>query len=305
MTSAEISELVAAALRRSAQALRLVAKDLVWRPFQRFLTDGGNQYAGNIAFLMFLALFPFLIFMTSLAAFLEESAAASRFVDIFLDNLPPVARDFLGPVFEEVVNKRSGSLLTLSIIGALWISTSAVEAMRSGLNKAYRVAQPRSFLYHRIQGICLVVLAAGSIVVISTVLILLPAVDDLVTLNEDALRQVERLKALGRFVAVPFIMVSLGVVVYRYLPNSDYGWRRVLPGSLLSFGLWWALVEAFSLYVRNFDSFSLIYGGLGGVIALLLFLYFSAAAFLIGAELNVVLADLVSRRVQRADSRSP
>ncbi len=270
--------------------MRTIGK-LIWHPFLRFLTDGGNQYAGNIAFLTFLALFPFLIFLTTLATFLEGTEAVNRFIAFILEASPPVVSQALEPMINDVVTRRSGSLLTLSILGTLWVSASAIEALRTGLNKAYRVTHPRSFLYQRLQGVALVILAAGTILLSMAILVLLPATMSLLSLSEESQIEIDRILALGRYVAVPLVVIGMGVIFYRFLPKSDYGWLGVLPGSILSFFIWFALVQVFSAYIRNFESFSLIYGSLGGVIALLLFLYFSAAAFLVGAEFNVVLRE--------------
>lgn len=263
----------------------------VFRPIGRFLTDGGSQYAGNVAFFTFLALFPFMIFLTTLAAFFEDTEAAQRFVDYLLASVPPFVGQALEPIIGDVTAQASGSILTASILGTLWISASAIEALRAGLNRAYRVSRPRSFIFHRLQGMMFVILGSASILLAMTLLILVPVALSYLPLEDVTRDQIEALLPLGRYVAVPAIMISTGVIFYRFLPNADHGWRNVLPGAVLSFLIWLLLVELFSAYVRNFDSFSVIYGGLGGIIAILMFLYLTAGAFLLGAEFNVVLEE--------------
>ncbi len=263
----------------------------VFRPIGCFLTDGGSQYAGNVAFFTFLALFPFMIFLTTIAAFFEDTKAAQRFIDYLLETVPPFVAQALEPIIGDVTAQASGSILTLSILGTLWISASAIEALRAGLNRAYRVSRPRSFIFHRLQGMMFVILGSASILLAMTLLILVPAALSYLPLEEVSRNQIEALLPLGRYVAVPTIMIITGVIFYRFLPNADHGWRNVLPGAALSFLIWLFLVELFSAYVRNFDSFSVIYGGLGGIIAILMFLYLTAGAFLLGAEFNVVLEE--------------
>lgn len=273
------------------QILQLVKSALLLflRPIGRFFSHGGMDYAGNVAFLSFLAIFPFLIFLTALAAAFQETQAADNFINWALSNVPGAAAQAIEPIIDDVVSKSSGSLLTLSILGALWISANAIEALRGGLNRVYGISRPRSFFFHRAQGALIVVLAAVAVLIAAIVDIVIPLAVSLLPDNMALPEIAETLIALGEWLFAPLVMISLTVIMYRFLPDADHGVRNVLPGALLAYGLWVALASAFRFYILNFADYSLIYGSLGGVIVLLLFLYLAAAVFLIGAEFNVVL----------------
>ena len=262
---------------------------LVLRPIGRFFSHGGMDYAGNVAFLSFLAIFPFLIFLTAFAAAFQETQAADNFINWALSNVPNAAADAIEPIIEDVVSKSSGSLLTLSILGALWISANAIEALRGGLNRIYGISRPRSFFFHRAQGALIVVLAAVAVLIAAIVDIVIPLAVSLLPDNMSIPEMAETVIAFGEWLLAPLVMISLTVIMYRFLPDADHGLQNVLPGALLAYGLWVALANGFQFYLRNFADYSLIYGSLGGVIVLLLFLYLAAAVFLIGAEFNVVL----------------
>ena len=261
---------------------------LVWEPIRRFFTDGGADYAGNVAFLTFLAIFPFLIFLTALAAAFQETEAAANFIEWALSNLPTMAADAIEPIIDDVVAKSSGSLLTLSILAALWVSANAIEALRGGLNRAYGITRPRSYLFHRAQGALIVVLAAVAVLIATVVDILIPAVMSFLPKDISIPSGFSTILALGEYLFVPLLMIGLTIIMYRFLPDSDHGTRSVLPGALLAYGLWLLLAAGFQYYLSNFADYSVIYGSLGGVIVLLLFLYLGAVVFLIGAEFNVV-----------------
>ncbi len=253
--------------------------------------DGGADYAGNVAFFSFLSLFPFLIFVTNLAATFEETQAASEVIAWGLARVPPAAAEAIRPIIDDVVSKSSGSVLTLSILGTLWVSANALEALRAGLNRAYGVRRGRSFFFHRLQGAIMVVLTGIVILIVAVVDVVLPALVQFFA-NDLALPDfVSPLLAFGQLVFVPVVMIGATVILYRFLPDTDHGVRNVLPGAFLAYALWLVLAAGFGYYIRNFGDYSLIYGSLGGVIVLLLFLYLAAAVFLIGAEFNVVLEE--------------
>ena len=268
---------------------------LLWLPLRRFFRDGGNQYAGNVAFFTLLSLFPFLIFLTSIAASFQDTESATRFIEYLLDILPPVAAGAVEPILDDMFSQKKRFFLTLSIVVVIWSSANVIEALRAGLNSIYRVALPRSYIFRRIQGFMFIVIAAIGILVAMNLLVLVPAVLSYVPLPDAVSEQMKPLVSIGRYGAAPLILLIMNIILFRFLPNVDQGWRNVMPGAVLSLVVWLVLVQAFSIYIQNFGDYSVIYGSLGGVIVLLLFLYMGAAAFLLGAEFNVVLKERLTQ----------
>lgn len=268
---------------------------LLWLPIRRFFRDGGSQYAGNVAFFTLLSLFPFLIFLSTLAASLENTQAATQFIEYMLETLPPIAAGAVEPIVRELAPQKLGFFLIFSLVVIIWSSANAIEALRAGLNRVYKVSQTRSFIFRRVQGFMFVVIAAVAILIAMNLLVLAPVILSYVPLAEALREQIEPLISIGRYGAAPLILLITNIFLYRFLPNVDHGWRHVVPGAVLSLVIWLVLVQAFSIYVRNFGDYSVIYGSLGGVIVLLLFLYMSAGAFLLGAEFNVVLRERLAQ----------
>ncbi len=268
---------------------------LLWLPIRRFFRDGGSQYAGNVAFFTLLSLFPFLIFLSTLAASLENTQAATQFIEYMLETLPPIAAGAVEPIVRELAPQKLGFFLIFSLVVIIWSSANAIEALRAGLNRVYKVSQTRSFIFRRVQGFMFVVIAAVAILIAMNLLVLAPVILSYVPLAEALREQIEPLISIGRYGAAPLILLITNIFLYRFLPNVDHGWQHVVPGAVLSLVIWLVLVQAFSIYVRNFGDYSVIYGSLGGVIVLLLFLYMSAGAFLLGAEFNVVLRERLAQ----------
>ncbi len=262
---------------------------LLWKPLLRFFRDGGSQYAGNVAFFTLMSLFPFLIFLTTIAASFQNTPAAERFIHYLLETLPPLAAASVEPIVEGITTQKDNLFLTLSIVVILWSAANGIEALRDGLNMVYGVKRPRSFLFRRFQGMVLVLVAVVAILLAANALILLPIVLSYLPLDAAWFESVKPVISLGRFGIAPVLLFISTMILYRFLPNVDHGWRQVWPGAALSVVLWLVLMQLFALYVRNFGNFSVIYGSLGGVIVLMLLLYLSAAAILLGAQFNAVL----------------
>ncbi|MGE3293212.1 MAG: YihY/virulence factor BrkB family protein, partial [Geminicoccaceae bacterium] len=166
---------------------------------------------------------------------------------------------------------------------ALYTASSGVKTLFTALNIAYDRQDDRGFvrrnlvaLAFTLAGVVVMALGLGVIVVLPAVYTYLP------------------LGTLGGRVtpflswAMLFGLLGVGLaILYRFGPNrSRPPWRRVMPGTLLAVGLWGLGSLAFSTYVSRFASYNEVYGVLGGAIILLLWLYLSALAILLGAELN-------------------
>lgn len=262
------------------------------RPFYRFYTDGTSTYAGNAAFFSFLAFFPFLIFVAALASFIREDAAISQFLTDIFNPVPGLASNAILPIVKDVIGKNSSSLLTFGMLGTLWVSSSSVEAIRVGLNRAYRVRDMRNYFYHRAKGLLVVVVVAATLLFYATFIVLLPAILEFLRLEDEVRGQMMAYKNAGRAL-VPFIMIGSSMVLHKFLARITYRWIEILPGAILTYVLGSALVYAFTAYVRSASGFNVIYGSLGGVIVMLLFIYLNAIVFLLGAEFNAVIRDEV------------
>jgi len=263
---------------------------VVIRPVHRFFTDGTSTYAGNVAFFSFLAFFPFLIFVAALASFIQDEAAIGQFLSTIFEPVPGLASNAILPIVRDVIGKNSGSLLTLSMLGTLWVSSSAIEALRVGLNRAYRVRDMRNYFYHRAKGFVVVIVVGITLIFYATIIVLLPAILEFLRLEEEVRSQMTAFKNIGRGL-VPFIMIGSSMLLHKFLARINYRWIEILPGAILTYVLGSALVYAFTVYVRTASGFNVIYGSLGGVIVMLLFIYLNAIVFLLGAEFNAVIRD--------------
>jgi membrane protein len=259
----------------------------------------GIEHAGYLAFLNVLALFPFLVFVLALAGFVGEGKAGTEFIQLLSRGLPPNMMKALQPRIAEIISGPPQGLLTLSILGAIWTSSSAVEGYRTVLNRAYHVHTPPAYIWRRLWSIAQILILSFSIVTAMIILVVLPIAWDRIisifgmsgTLSQAMSSQITFISTLVMFVIVAF--------AYYVLPNIKQNFHSVAPGAALVTLLWLGAARLLSIYLSQFQQVNLIYGSLGGFIAALLFFYVSNVIFIYGAEFNYLFRVALGEKMEQ------
>ncbi len=259
---------------------------LIWPALDHFVYDKGFIYAGYIAFASLFALFPFLLFLVTLAGFLGQGVAATASIELALELLPPEVAGVLRPVIEGIRDNASTSLLTVSIGLTLWFSSSGFESLRSAVNLAYDVTEYPHFIWSRLHSMLLTVVSAFIIIMAMLALVVGPVVSQAVELLSRGEVVEPSTYALARHVIGIVLLLGLFVGLYMVLPNVTVRMIEVLPGALVAVTLWAASAKIYSLYLQNLGSYTVTYGSLAGIILTLFFFYISAIVFILGAQLN-------------------
>ncbi len=248
----------------------------------------GVEHAGYLAFLGLLALFPFLVLLTTLAGWIGQGELGAEFIKLLVNHLPPAAMEAIRPRIEELQAGPPKDLVTLAIFGTIWTASSALEGIRTVLNRAYHVSTPPAYWFRRLLSIGQLLVFTFVIMLGMLVLVLVPlAFHKLENLIGIDLNFKENPDLSNILIALSF-MVLLFVVaqLYYILPNIKQSLRSVLPGAIVTVFLWTIAAWLFSMYLSKFDQVNLIYGSLGGIIATLLFFYINNIIFIFGAEFN-------------------
>jgi membrane protein len=278
---------------------------IVWHATMHLIYDGGMTYAGHIAFMTLFSSFPFLIFLTTLAGELGQMGAARDFVTMALGALPEEVSGAIRPAIEEVMSSRRAGLMTVSILAALWATSSGIEALREALNTAYGVEEPRPIWFCRLQSLAFTIIFSICIILVTFVLVVGPVLwSYIVPLLEVPWEWGWVYEALRYLVAVALLYLAVALL-YRWLPARHLPRREILPGAAVTVVLWVALASLFSLYLQNLGRFSVTYGSLGGIVITLMFFYVSAVIFIFGAEINSARrrAEAARLRAERAAER--
>ncbi len=253
-------------------------------------------WAGELAFFWFLALFPALLFVAALAG----SLPVQHLIDVVVGSLARMAPgDVLVLVRQQLLQIAQApprGLLTLSLLGALWSSSSAMTAIIDTLNQAYHVREGRSWWRVRLIAVGLtVVLIAFALIAVALVMI----GPTLAEYLEDRLGVPPRfawLWAIAEWPLVFGLMVTALGWVYYFAPDVRRRWAWITPGSVAATLLWILASLGFKWYAGHFGEYQKTYGAIGGVIVALLWLYASGLAILVGAELNAVIEHAAAER---------
>ncbi len=254
----------------------------------------GIEHAGYLAFLSLLSLFPFLVFMFAIAGFIGQTEIGLKLISIILNSklIPEHILKALEPRFQEIESGPPQGLLTFAIIGAIWTASSAVEGLRTILNRAYRVHTPPAYLLRRLLSIGQFLIVTAISLFILFMLIIIPQFWDKIQIfvnNHDINLQNSIILSISTYTwhfITLFLLFFVVCAAYFTLPNIKQNWIAVTPGAFCVVILWFCAGNLFSLYLSNFNQVNVIYGSLGGFIAALLFFYIAATIFIYGAELN-------------------
>ncbi|MDR5652385.1 YihY/virulence factor BrkB family protein [Ruixingdingia sedimenti] len=253
----------------------------------------GSRHLGlisaGVAFFGILAVFPALAALIAIWGFFADPLEVSRQLQELAEFLPAEAFDILRNQTEALVQantSRFGWTTALSLGAALWSARAGVAALVQGINAIFGL-ENRGGVLHQVTALVLTVAFVGSALMALAAGIVLPVVLAFVPLGPFE----AGLITLVQWAIAPAATV-LGIgMAYRYGPNVPGARPRLFsPGLWLAVALWLAASQAFSVYLTNFGNYNQIYGSIGAVVALMMWLYISAYAVLIGAALNAALA---------------
>jgi membrane protein len=258
--------------------------------YDRFSRHYGYAIGSHVAMAILLAFFPFLIVVVALTSFLYTQAAADQVIQIAFENWPPAVAQTFSTQITQVLQQRSGGLLTFGILFTLWSASSGVEALRLGLDNAYAAAEERAWWLLRLQSILFVVIGAVGMFILAVTVVLWPVLWNAAGSVAPWIQRFSFVSDLVRFGLSGLFLFGALVAFHLWLPAGRRRVVHVLPGIGLTLVLWLLVAVLFGLYIGSFANYNATYAGLGGIIAALLFLWLNAVAFILGAEFNAGLA---------------
>jgi membrane protein len=258
--------------------------------FMRLFADEAVPLAGNIAFRTLFSIFPFLIFLTTLAGFFGNEELAEAVITFLLGVVPPEIIKPITPEIRSILTVPRTGLLSISVALTIWSAMAGVDSVRVGLNRAYDLRETRSVWVLSLQSALFVVGAAMVLLVFSVLIVLGPVI--LVTVERLApgLRGSLQTIEQWRFPIAILLLTGWLLLCHRVLPAKRLTIREVLPGVLLTVVVWIVLSSAYSYYLVHFATFASTYASLSGVFAAMFFLYLAALVLIFGGEVNRVLA---------------
>jgi len=275
--------------------LRLIALAyrVVMDAFYRFNADDGWAIASHIALSVLMAMFPFLILVTAIAGFIGSENLAAEVARIIVEAWPRQVSSQIAGEMRNVLTTARGGVLTVGAIFAIYFSSSGVESLRIGLNRAYGVTETRNWLLLRLESIGYVLVGAIAMLALGFLIVLAPLIFATALKYARWLEQIEDIFTLARYAVATGVLGIALVLVHKWLPAGRRSLGEIAPGILATLVLWVFCGMAFGRYLAEFAyTYVTYYAGLASAMIALVFLYFCATIFVYGGELNAAITRL-------------
>src|SRR3989442_316427 len=265
-------------------------KHALVRTYADLLQSRALQMAAALSYYFVLSLFPALIFLSAVVAYLPVPDLFNQALALMAQFLPADSMGLVRRVVADVISPNKGTFLSFGILGSLWAASGGFAAAIEALNIAYEVKEDRPFWKTRPLALGLAFMTGALLLVALSVMIVGPRFGEWLA---------ARVHLSGLFVLLwPYIHWTIAVgftilaveALYFLAPNVKQRFLATLPGAVLAVGCWIGLSYLLGIYFRHFANFNKTYGPLGAAIALMGWLYWTGFAMLGGAELNAALA---------------
>ncbi|MEI6705554.1 MAG: YihY/virulence factor BrkB family protein [Methylococcales bacterium] len=244
--------------------------------------------ASAVAFTFFLALFPAIIFFFSLIPFLPIDNLHQQVLNDMHSLLPENAYQAAVETINDLVKNQHNGLLSFGFLVTLYLSTNGINALIDAFNQAIHVVETRSFIKQRIVSLyllgalSLLVLTASLLIIFSEIAINYAIAHGL--LLSDGIVIV--LLTLGKWLIVFLLLFTAISLLYYFGPVNSANYKLISPGALLATVLSITASLLFNYYVNNFGTYNKVYGSIGTIMVIMLWLQFNCLIMLIGFDLN-------------------
>jgi membrane protein len=247
-----------------------------------------SALASQMAFDLVFAFFPFLIFLLTIVGFINVNP---KDVLVLLETLmPSELYNSVSTLVLQLLQTRNSNLLSFSLIFTLYTASRGFRAIMYGLNEAYEEKETRNYIKEII--ISIISMIGVSLVIVFLLFFLVfgemisTALINWVGLDHRIIRYIEFI----RYPVGLFGMIFIFSALYYYIPCKKIKWFEALPGAIFTSLLWTILSMLFAYYVNNYGNYSAVYGSIGAIIVLMLWLQITSTTILLGGELNALLA---------------
>lgn len=266
------------------QMIRLIKEFM-----ERIKEDHVSAYAAQAAFFLILSAFPFAILILTFTRFLPVTQ--SDFMLVIQELLPDEMEKWVMEILQELMDNSGNTLMSFSIIIALWSAARGILSISNGLNSVFRTEESRNYFLLRSIATLHTLIVAVALVILLVVFVFGNSLYQVVLNRFSFLNNIVTL-ILSVRVAVGFVLLFfMFITMYKGLPNHKLSLKQATPGALFSALSWMIVSFGFSVYVNHFSNYSKIYGSLAGIAIAMVWVYMMMNLVLWGGELNVLIKE--------------
>jgi len=246
-------------------------------------------WAAALAYYSFLALFPALLLLVSVASFLPIQHLIDQMMQMVSEVAPgdvvAIAREQL----VQITDQPHGRLLALSLVGTVWSMSSGMVALMGTLNQAHRISDERSWWHIRLRAIALMAALTLFMILSFTLAMVGPSAAVYVANWLNMGTAFTNTWQIARWPAAFAVAVTAIGSVYHFAPDGKREFVWLTPGAIMATTLWLIISLGLKWYVFHIGNYQKTYGAIGGVMVALLWFYFSGLTLLLGAQLNATI----------------
>jgi membrane protein len=267
--------------------------ELGGRLCHKYSLDAVGDSAAALSYYFIFSLFPFLLFVTALIAYLPLQTPMEHLVGRVRPMVPAQVMALVEKQLRELVTRERPQLLTFGLLGSFWSASRGVDALRRCLNLAHGIKESRPLW--KTELVTWVITLSGALLLLVAAAVLVAGGGLGLTLAGKLGIRVGFLSLMRglRWPVLGLTFMTAAGLAYRFLPDIKGSFRGsfrfIAPGAAVGGSLWVLATWGFGLYVAAFGTYHLTYGTLGGVMILLTWLYLSGFIMLAGGELNAAL----------------
>ena len=255
--------------------------------FYRGLIEGAiTTRASSLAFNFFLAFFPAIIVLFTLIPYIPVDGFQETLMDILMNILPPSTNEITLETLDDIINNQRGGLLSLGFVLAIYFSTNGINSLIEAFNASYHISKPESILKQRF--LSLIITFTLTIILIFTIALIIFGQFiinylieyEFINSNEKILFNLAKW-----FILISMLFLGISTI-FNLGPSLKNKWRTFSPGAIFSTVFIIVTSLGFTYYIDNFGQYNKIYGSIGTLIIILLWIYFNAIILLTGFEIN-------------------
>ncbi|WP_374163641.1 YihY/virulence factor BrkB family protein [Arcticibacter sp. MXS-1] len=266
--------------------------------FQEIAKDSLVTRASSLAYSFMLAIFPGIIFLFTLIPYIPIEGFQDKLMSLIAMILPSNAFEAVQSTLEDIIKKQNGGLLSFGFFAALFFSTNGVNNLMQAFNKASLQPETRGWLKQRFVALWLTVVTVFALIFGLSV----------ITVGEFIISKLQSeigfrdwfwlyVVALVRWFILAVVYFTTISLLYRYGPSYQKKWKLFSPGSWLATILAILTSWGFTFYINHFGNYNKVYGSIGTLIVIMIWLFLNSLIILIGFELNASI-DLSKRSVK-------
>jgi len=256
--------------------------------------------ANSLSFTFTLAIFPGLLFFFTLIPYIPVEGLHESILNALSNVLPGQVFDFLKSTITEIVSKHNGGLLSLGFIMAFYFSNSGVIGIMKAFNRSAHAIETRSWLKMHLVSLGIQLILISIIIIAAALLILTPIFLNYVSENSIVTSEFAIiLIQIAKWIIIGLLMFLSLSFIYYLAPAGKRVFRFISPGSTMATLLALIFIALFNVYIDHFAQYNKLYGSIGTIIILMLYININAIALLIGFELNASIYDAQMRRKKK------